>query len=96
MSFLNLQVVWFYSLLSATIGDIFDAFHAGYNPAPILRITESAQTFTISAGRNIGVTCAAPGGPGVKEIELRAKPAPIPASAQITLRTVIPLLSTGM
>ena len=43
-----------YSLLNATIGEVFDAFHAGYIPAKTLSPKESTQTLSKSSGTKMG------------------------------------------
>jgi hypothetical protein len=45
---------WDYSLLSATMGDSLDAFHAGYIPAIRLRPTDIPHTVAKSEGRKTG------------------------------------------
>ena len=49
----------FHSLLSATIGDNFDAFHAGYIPAITLSDKERSQALIKSIGIKIGGICTA-------------------------------------
>ena len=44
-----------HSLLNATIGDSLDAFHAGYNPAPMLNTTDIPNTLIRSFIRKTGV-----------------------------------------
>ena len=43
-----------HSLLKATIGDSFDVFHAGYNPASILNPTDIPNTLARSFIRKTG------------------------------------------
>jgi len=51
----------YYSLLSATIGAVLDARHAGYRPASIASPTESPHTVAMSCGLNTGVRFCEPG-----------------------------------
>ncbi len=44
----------YYSLLSATMGESLDAFHAGYMPAIRLSPTDIPHTVAKSIGRNTG------------------------------------------
>src|SRR5919108_3384737 len=50
----NYVYMLYYSLLSATIGESLDAFHAGYMPAIRLSPTDIPQTVARSVGRNTG------------------------------------------